>query len=186
MEIKAGNIRKGLYVMFKNDPCLVTSTSFMSPGKGSAFMRAKFKSVRTGNTVEFNYKSTENLEQLDVSSQQMQFLYRDGEDVVLMDPRTYDQVSIPVDLLDGKELLLTPEVQVYVMFYNEKAIGLSFPPKVKLTVTEAQEAAAGNTVGQAKKNVTLETGLVVQAPLFVKTGDVLIIDSETKTYVSRG
>lgn len=158
----------------------------MSPGKGSAFMRAKFKSVRTGNTVEFTYKSTESLEQLDVTSQQMQFLYMDGQEVVLMDQRTYDQVSIPVGLLDGKELLLTPDVQVYVMFYNEKAIGLSFPPKVKLTVTEAHDAAAGNTVGQAKKNVTLETGLVVQAPLFVKTGDVLIIDSETQTYVSRG
>ncbi len=186
MEIKAGNIRKGMYVMFKNDPCLVTSTSFMSPGKGSAFMRAKFRSVRTGNTVEFNYKSTENLEQLDVSSQQMQFLYMDGQDVVLMDPRTYDQVSIPVGLLDGKELLLTAEVTVYVMFYNELPIGINFPPKVKLAVVEAQDAAAGNTVGQAKKSVTLETGLVVYAPLFVKTGDTLIIDTETKSYVSRG
>lgn len=186
MDIKAGNVRKGMYVMFKNDPCLVTSTSFISPGKGSAFMRAKFRSVRTGNTVEFTYKSTENLEQVEVSSQQMQFLYRDGEDIVLMDQRTYDQVNVPVSLLDGKELLLTPEVQVYVMFYNEVAIGLNFPPKVKLAVMEAQDAAAGNTVGQAKKNVTLETGLVVQAPLFVKTGDILIIDTETKAYVSRG
>ena len=127
MEIKAGNVRKGMHVMIKNEPCVVTSTSFISPGKGSAFIRAKFRSVRTGNTVEFTYKSTENMEQLDVSSQQMQFLYMDGDEVVLMDPRTFEQANVPVALLDGKEKLLTPEVTVYVMFYNELPIGLNFP-----------------------------------------------------------
>lgn len=185
MEIKAGNLRKGMYVLFKNQPHIITSANFISPGKGSAFMRSKLKSIKTGNTAEFTFKSTESLDQLDVTSQQMQFLYMDAQDAVFMDQRSFEQVTVPHSLLDGKELLLTPDVTAYILFFEEKAIGLNFPPKVKLKVEHADESTAGNTVGQAKKNVKLETGLVVQAPLFVKTGDVLIIDTETQTYVSR-
>lgn len=181
-----GNIRKGMYIKFKNDPFQVMKADFMSPGKGSAFMRVKFKNLRTGNTQEWTYKSTETVEVLDIVSKQMQFLYLDGEEVVFMDPRSYEQVSIPGELMDGKTELLTPEVQAYIMFYDDKAIGVTLPPKIRLKVEFAEDAVAGDTVGGARKNVTLETGLVVQAPLFVKTGDVLVIDTETKAYVSRG
>lgn len=181
-----GNIRKGMYIKYKNDPYQVMKADFMSPGKGSAFMRVRFKNLRTGNTQEWTYKSTESVEVLDIVSKQMQFLFQDGEDVVFMDPRSYEQVTIGGDLMDGKVDLLTPEIQVYIMFYNDNPIGVTLPPKIRLKVEHADHAVAGDTVGGAKKNVTLETGLVVQAPLFVKTGDVLIIDSETKTYVSRG
>jgi elongation factor P len=184
-EIKAGNIRKGNYLLFKNDPCLVTKTDFMSPGKGSAFMRVKLKNIRTGNTQEFTYKSTESVEMADISSVQMQFLYLDADEAVFMDSSSYEQATVPRDLLEGRDLLLTSEVSVYVMMYADKAIGVSFPAKVKLKVAHAEDATAGNTVGQARKNVTLETGLVLQAPVFVKTGETLIIDTETKSYVSR-
>jgi elongation factor P len=184
-EIKAGNIRKGMYLLFKNEPYLVTKTDFMSPGKGSAFMRVKMRSVKTASTQEFTYKSAESVEQLDVTNQEMQFLYQDGQDIVFMNPRSYEQVSIDGKLVEDILDLLTPEVTVYIMFYNDDAIGATIPPKVTLTVTMAQDAASGNTVGQARKPVTLETGLEVQAPVFVKTGDKLVIDTATKSYVSR-
>lgn len=184
-EVKAGNLRKGMYILFKNEPFQVTKTDFMSPGKGSAFMRVKLRSVKTENTQEFTYKSTESIEQLEVTNQEMQFLYEDGSDVVFMNPRTYEQVTVARALVEEAVNLLTPEISVYIMFYNDVAIGVSLPPKVTLTVMQAQEAVAGNTVGQARKPVTLETGLEVQAPLFVKTGDKLVIDTATKTYVSR-
>lgn len=184
--IKGGNIRKGMYIKFKNDPCHIIKTDFMSPGKGSAFMRVKLKNLRTGGTQEFTYKSTESVEVLDIMSRQMQYLYRDGAEVVFMDPRSYDQVSVSADLLEGKLDLLTSEIQAYILFYESDAIGITLPPKVRLKVVRAEHAVAGDTVGGAKKNVTLETGLIVQAPLFVQTGDVLLIDTETKTYVSRG
>jgi elongation factor P len=102
-----------------------------------------------------------------------------------MNPRSYEQVSIDGKLVEDILDLLTPEVTVYIMFYNDEAIGATIPPKVTLTVTMAQDAASGNTVGQARKPVTLETGLEVQAPVFVKTGDKLVIDTATKSYVSR-
>ena len=183
--IKAGNIRKGSYILFKNEPHLVTKTDFMSPGKGSAVMRVRYKSVKTGNTQEFTHKSTESVEELDISSRRMQYLYHDADEVVLMEPATYEQLSVKASLLDDKLDLLTPELEIYALLYNDQAIGFSLPHKIKLKVTHADEAVAGDTVGQARKEVEMETGLKVMAPLFVKTGDVLLIDTETKSYVSR-
>jgi elongation factor P len=183
--IKGGNIRKGSYILFKNQPHLVTRTEFVSPGKGSAFMRAKLKSVKTEATQEFTFKSVEPVEELDISSKEMQFLYMDGEEVVFMDPRTFEQISIAKSLIEDKVGFLTPDITVYIMFYNDDAIGVRFPMNVKLKVTYAEDATAGNRVNAPKKPVTLETGMEVQAPLFVKTGDVLIIDTETCEYISR-
>ena len=186
MKIKAGNIKKGSYILFKNQPHQVTKTSFMSPGKGSAFMRLKLKNVKTGNTVEFTYKSNEMVEELDVSSKKMQYLYHDANEVVFMDERTYEQVGVPIKLLSDKLDLLLPEVNVYLLIIDEQAVGVSLPPKIKLKVKRAENAVAGDTVGGAKKEIELETGLKVQAPLFIKTGETVVVDTDTKQYVGRG
>jgi elongation factor P len=183
--VKAGNIKRGSHIRFRGKPMLVTKTEFSYPGKGSAFMKVMLKDITSGNTQQFTYKSNESVEELDVASLEMQFLYLDSDEVVFMNPRTYEQVSVSLDLLDGKEKMLTPEAKVYVQFFEDKAVGVSLPPKVKLIVTDAPEATAGNRAKAAKRDVTMETGLVVQAPLFIKTGDVLIIDTESGQYVSR-
>lgn len=183
--INGGNIRKGTYIKFKDQPHMVTRTEFVSPGKGSAFTRAKLKNVRTGAVQEFTFKSSESIEELDVSTVEMQFSYIDGSDVYFMDPRTYEQVSVNADLLEGKIGFLTSDLTMYIIFYNEQAIGVRFPNTVKLKVTYAEEATAGNRVNAPKKPVTLETGMTVQAPLFVKAGDMLIIDTESGEYLSR-
>jgi elongation factor P len=183
--IKGGNIRKGTYVLFKNDPHLVTKTEFISPGKGSAFTRARLKSVRTTNSIDFTFKSTESIEELDINTRLMQFLYADQEEATFMDPRTYEQVTIPRSLVEDKMGYFTSDVEIYILFYDEKAIGVRVPQKVRLKVTYAEDATAGNRVNAPKKPVTLETGLVVHAPLFTKVGDVLLIDTETAEYVSR-
>lgn len=185
MTIKAGNIRKGMYILYKNEPHYVTKTEFMSPGKGSAVMRVKMRNVKVGHTQEWTFKSTENIEEVEVNSWEMQFLYADGTEAMFMDPRTYDQVGVRHELVEDQVDLLTSEAMVYVIFYNEQAIGVRLPPKVTLTIIHTEEATAGNTVGQAKKEAELETGLKVMVPLFVKTGDKIIVDTTTKAYVSR-
>ena len=185
MTIKGGNIKKGTYIMFKDVPHLVTRTEFVSPGKGSAFMRAKMKSVKTGATQEFTFKSVESVEELDVQSKEMQYLYIDGDDVVFMDPRSYEQVNIKKAMLEEKVGYLIPELTMYILFYNDEAIGVRFPLNVKLKVTYAEDSTAGNRVNAPKKSVTVETGIEVQVPLFVKTGDVVIIDTDTGAYISR-
>jgi elongation factor P len=184
--IKAGNIKRGTYILHRNQPHYVLKTQFVSPGKGSAFTRTKLRDVRSGSTVEFVFKSHDSAQELEVESKELQFLYNDGENVVFMDPYTYDQVEVPVSLIDEKVGFLVPEMKAYVSFYEEKAIGVSFPPKVKMKVEKAAEAIAGDRQNAGKKPVTMETGLIVQAPLFVKTGDTLIIDTDTGNYVSRG
>lgn len=183
--LKAGNIKKGTYISFRSKPMLVTKTEFSFPGKGSAFMKVNLKNIKTGSTVNFTYKSNETVEELEVSSVEMQFLFMDADEAVFMNPRTYEQFPVDLSLLDGKEKMLNSEVKVYVQFFEEKAIGAHLPPKVTLEVTEAPEATAGNRAKAAKKDVTLETGLVVQAPLFIKPGDKLVIDTESASYVSR-
>jgi len=180
-----GNIRKGSFILFKNQPHLVTRTEFVSPGKGSAFTRAKLKNVKTSAVQEYTFKSTEAIEELDVITKEMQFSYLDGTDVFFMDPRSYEQVSVPADLLEGKIGYLTTDVIMYVVFLDDDAIGVRFPATVKLKVTYAEETTAGNRVNAPKKPVTVETGATIQAPLFVKAGDVLVIDTETGDYVSR-
>jgi len=183
--INGGNIKKGSYILFKNQPALVTKTEFVAPGKGSAFMRARMKFVKTGSTQEFTFKSVEPVEEIDMIISEMQYLYVDGDEVIFMDPRTFEQVSIHKDLLEEKVGYLIPELTMYILFYNDEAIGVRFPMNVKLKVTYAEDATAGNRVNAPKKPVTVETGIEVQVPLFVRTGDIVIIDTDTGDYVSR-
>jgi elongation factor P len=183
--MKAGNIKKGQYIKHKNKPFLVTDTEFSFYGRGLAHMKLKLKSIDGLSTESVTYKSNDNIEELDVSSQEMQFLYLDQDSVVLMDPRSYEQVQIPISLLEGKEKMLAAEIKMYVQTFEGKPVGVNLPPKVKLKVTKAPNATAGNRAKAAKKDVTLETGLVVQAPLFIKEGDQMIIDTQNGNYVSR-
>jgi len=183
--IKAGNIRKGTFILFKNQPHQVTQTQFVSPGKGSAFVRAKLKNVKTASTQEFIFKSNENVEELEVVTKEMQFLYFDSDEVIFMDKMTYEQVAVARDLMADKLGYLVPELSMHVVFYDEKAIGVSFPLKVKIKVKIAEEATVGNRSTAGKRPVEMTTGIIVQVPLFIKTDDVLIIDTENGTYVSR-
>jgi elongation factor P len=141
--------------------------------------------MKTGNSIDFTFKSTESVEELEVNTRQMQFLYADNDEVAFMDPRTYEQVTIPKNLIEDNLGYLTSDSEVYILFLDDKAIGVRVPLKVRLKVTYAEEATAGNRVNAPKKPVTLETGLIVNAPLFTKVGDILIIDTETGEYVSR-
>ncbi len=183
--VNGGNLKKNMYIDFRGSPHVVTSTQFVSPGKGSAFTRAKLRNIKTGNTVEFTFKSTENLEVLDVNSRELTYSYHDQDIVAFMDPRTYEQFEVKKSLIGDDLLYLTADVSIYVIFYEEEAIGISLPPKVKLKVTDAPESIRGDRVTAGKKPVTLETGLVVQAPIFIKNGETLLIDTSDGTYVSR-
>lgn len=183
--IRGGNITKGNYILFKGTPWVVTKTEFVSPGKGSAFTRAKLKNAVTGATQEYTFKSTESVEEIDVNSREMQFLYDDGTEVVFMDPRTYEQESVARDLVEDKLGYMTPDLKIYILFFNDKAIGVKLPPNVKLKVTYAEDATAGNRINAPKKPVTVETGMTVQAPLFIREGDIISIDTESGLYQSR-
>jgi elongation factor P len=183
--VSAGNISKGIFVIFKDAPHLVTKTDFMAPGKGSAVMRCRLKNVKTGATQDFTYKTSETVEVADVDKREMQFLYRDGDEVAFMDPRNYDQVTVPVSLIEDQVGFLTPDLKCQILWYEERAIGVSLPAHVTLKVTEAFETDAGGRVNAPKKQVTVETGITIQAPLFIKTGDLISVDTTTGEYLAR-
>jgi len=182
--INAGNISKGSYIIFKGAPVAVTKTEFMSPGKGSPVMRIKFKNVQTGSAGEYTYKTSEQVEVAEISKREMQFLYKDGSELVFMDPQSYDQVSIPTGLVEKLGYLI-PNLKCWIVWYKEKAIGATLPSHVTLKVIESPNEVAGNRINAPKKTVKLETGIEAQVPLFIKVGESVTIDTETDAYLSR-
>ena len=184
-KVKAGNIKKGMYLLHHNTPHKVVHKKFVSPGKGSAFTRTKLKNLKTSAIIEYTFKSHDTVEEVYVKSRQMQFLYKNGNDAVFMDPRSYEQTELPGSIVKEDLDYLVPQMNVHVSFYEEKPIGISLPPKVTMKVEKAPRAVAGDRQNAGTKPVTMETGLVVQAPLFIEKDEKLIIDTETGEYVSR-
>lgn len=184
-KVKVTALIKGSYIQHKGKPQQVLSTSFHHPGRGGGVCSMKMRNLITGALLEETFKSSEQVELLDLQSKEMQFLYTDGDDLIFMDPRSYEQVALPAVLLEGKLPILVPDLKVYVLFDDETALAVTLPPKVTLEVTDAPEAVAGNTVNAAKKTATLETGLEVLVPLFIKTGERVIVDTDTLQYISR-
>ncbi len=183
--INAGNITKGTYIMYKDAPHLVTKAEFMAPGKGSPIMRVKLRHTKTGSASEFTFKTNESVEVADVNKKEMQFIYRDGDEVVFMDPKTYEQASVPISLVGDQLGYLIPDIKCWVLWYEGDAIGIDLPPHVDLLVTDAPEGIAGNRINAPKRLVKLETGIEVLAPLFIKTGDKITIDTGSGEYLSR-
>jgi len=183
--INAGNIEKGMFIKFKDSPNQVTKTEYMSPGKGTPVMRVKMKNAKTGAAGEFTYKSMEQVEVLDVEKKEMQYLYRDGSDMVFMNPTTYEQASVPLSLVEDQIGFLVADLKCWVLWYQDAAIGVTLPPHVVLTVTETEDSVAGNRVNAPKKLAKLETGIEIQVPLFIKVGDKISIDTTTGQYLVR-
>lgn len=183
--MRANQLKNGEFVLYKTQPHVVVKCEFYFPGKGSAFARTKLKNVKTGNVYEYTYKSSDMVETVDVDTTELQYLYSEDDTYFFMNPRSYDQFEIKREIFEGKEKYLLPEMKMFFNFYEGQAIGVRFPVKVTVKVTEAQEASAGNTVNAPKKPVTIETGVEVMVPLFVKEGEMIIVDTESGEYVSR-
>ena len=184
--MRANQLKTGEFVLYKDAPHVVVKCEFYFPGKGSAFARTKLKNVKTGNVYEYTFKSSDMVETVDADTIELQYLYSDGDIYYFMNPRTFDQFEVKKDIFEGKEKYLLGEMKMFFNFYEGVAIGVRFPLKVSLKVTESQDAVAGNTVNAAKKKVMTESGVEVFVPLFVKQGETIIVDTESGEYVSRG
>lgn len=183
--VNAGNITKGMYLIYKGKPHLVVKGEFMSPGKGATIMRVKFKSIETGSAAEFTYRTNEQVEVADVTKTEMEFLYRSGSELVFMNPVSFDQASVAVSLIEDQVGFLMPNMKCWVLWYKDEAIGVALPPNVTMKVVESPEGAAGNTINAPKKLVKVETGIEVMVPIFIKEGEKIIIDTVTGEYIGR-
>lgn len=180
------DIRKGLKVLMDGNPFTVIEFQFVKPGKGAAFTRTKFKNLLTGGVIERNIRSGEKLEPANVEEKEMQYLYKEGEDFVFMDPQNYEQTTIAGEIIGDDHDLMKDNINVSVLFFNERAVGVTLPNFVVLRVTGTEQGVAGNTAaGNVTKPAIVETGATVQVPLFINEGDLLKIDTREKAYVER-
>ncbi len=184
-KIKAGNIETGMYLMHLDKPHKVVKKKFVSPGKGSAFTKTKLENLVTGGVVDYVFKSHDVLDEIEVESREMQFLYTTGDQAVFMDPYNYEQLEVALSVLGTKKDYLVPEIKAYVIIYKDQPLTVIMPMKIEMEVVEAEEAVAGDRSSAGTKPVTMSTGLVVQVPLFIKQGERLIVDTTTGKYVSR-
>lgn len=185
MKVNAGNLKRGEFVLHNGEIHQLQKTEFYSPGKGSALLKTKIKSIKTGKTVDFTYKSSEMVDTLDVESKEMQYLYKDNENLYFMNPDTFDQIPLPLSVVDYSHNYLKEGQSVYVYVYNDQALNLKPPASVRLKIIETEAAVKGDTVSGAKKSATLETGVTVLVPLFIKEGEEIVVNPETGQYVER-
>jgi len=184
--ISTADFKKGIFVIYKDEPHQIVEFQHVNPGKGSAFVRTRLKSLKTGRVSEFTYKSGDSVEELPVETHEMQYLYPEGDGYVFMDNFSYDQVTVPAYLLGDFVKYMRANDTYQILLHEEEAVGVRLPKKIRLKVVEAAEGGAkGNTVGGATKVVTLETGAEVAVPMFIKEGDVIAIDPETNSYLER-
>lgn len=183
--IKAGALEKGMCILYKDDPFLIAEREFVNPGKGSAFVRLKVKNLKTGQVLKPVLKSQESVEEIEVIDRDSQYMYADADAFHFMDTETYEQYSLPKEGFEEKEQLMKEGETYKVVFWEDLPIDIELPYKVVYEVVEAEDAIKGDTVTGATKTVTLETGLHVKVPIFIKEGEKVLVNTETKEYVER-
>lgn len=165
--------------------CVITGLEFVNPGKGSAFVRTRLKNVKTGKVQEFTYKSGEKVEEVPLNTLELSYLYADGQKFHFMHPQTYEQYKLESDMVGNLAKFLKEGDIVQVLMNEETPVAIKPPKKVYVKVIEAAEGSRGDTVGNALKPVTVETGAVVNVPLFIKEGDRIAVDPESGEYRER-
>ena len=179
------DIRKGLKVLMDGNPFTIVEFQFVKPGKGAAFTRTKFKNLLTGAVIERNIRSGEKLEPANVEERSMQFLYKEGEDLVFMDESNYEQVHVRAEMVGTSADLMKDNLPCQVLFFNERPVDVSLPTFVYLEVTKSEPGVRGDTSGNVTKPATVETGAEIAVPLFIRVGDTIKIDTRTHEYVER-
>ncbi len=183
--ITTSDFKTGLTIEFNNDVYTIVYFQHVKPGKGAAFVRTKLKSFKSGNTLEHTFKAGEKLKQAMIEYHEMQYLYSTGTEYFFMDNQSFDQVPIPANLLGENIDLLKDSMVIRVMYYEGSIIGVEFPNFVELKVVQTEPGFRGDTATGASKPATMETGAVIQVPLFIEIGDVLQIDTRTRSYLKR-
>ncbi len=185
MAISTAEFRKGLKIEIDGKPFIIVESQHVKPGKGGAFVRTKMKNLETGQVLEQTFRSGAKVDKPDLEQKNMQYLYLEGTQYVFMDNDTYDQVFIEGDFLGDAVNYMLPNINVDVLFFNGKPIGVDLPISVEMTVTHTEPGVKGDTATGVTKPATLETGLVINVPLFVNEGDLLKIDTRTGEYMER-
>ena len=179
------DFRRGLKIEIDGTPYEIVEFQHFKPGKGGAMVRTKLRNILTGRMQDITFRSGEKVGKPDMESRDMQYLYRQDDELIFMDLTDYEQLQISVETTGGKEGFLKDGQQCRVLLYKGNPLDIDIPLSLVLEVTDTEPGAKGDTVSNVTKPATLETGLVVQVPIFVNTGDRIKVDTRTKEYLGR-
>jgi elongation factor P len=185
MTASTADFRKGLKIELEGEPYIIADFLHVKPGKGGAFVRTKLKSLVTGNVIDRTFRSGEKVQTPALDERNMQYLYREGEAYNFMDSDTYEQLSLTADQLGEDSNFLKENIQVRIVFHNGKPIGVELPFFVELTIVKSEPGVRGDSARGGTKPATVETGAVIQVPLFLNEGDVIKVDTRTGEYIER-
>jgi elongation factor P len=181
----ANDLRRGMAINYNGDVCVVLDMQHRTPGNLRAFVQATLRSIRTGKSSDVRFSSTERIEPVPMITKRMEYSYKDGEDYVFTDPENYETVTLTPELVGDSKNYLVENGGVTVTFVEEKAVTVELPSSVVLAVTDAPEGIRGDSANNVQKAITLETGIIIQAPLFIKTGEKIKVDTRTGKYMER-
>jgi elongation factor P len=183
--ITTNDLKNGITLELDNGLFAVVEFQHVKPGKGGAFVRTKLRNVRTGAVLERTFNAGVRVEQAIVDKKDMSFLYRDGDDYVFMDSATYDQLHVQPQALGEAADYLVEGASAVLSMYQGEIVNVELPAAVELAVAETEPGVQGDRVSGARKPATLETGKIVQVPLFVNIGDRVKVDTRTGEYITR-
>ena len=181
----AKDLKKGVAIKWKNDVCIVMETTHRTPGNLRAFVQATLRSLSNGRSFDERFSSTATVETINVTNEKWDYSYKDQSGYNFINPDTYDNLSLQETLVGDAKNYLTENLQVTITFVEGKAVSVELPPVVELKITESAEGVKGDSANNVMKAATLETGVQVQVPLFIKEGEKIRIDSRTGKYLSR-
>src|SRR6266576_3961763 len=181
----ANDLRRGMAINYNGDVSVVLDSQHRTPGNLRAFVQATLRSIRTGKSSDVRFSSTEKIDVVPMVIRRMEFSYKDGEDYVFSDPEDYETVTLNPEIVGDAKNYLVENGAVTVTFVEDKAVSIEMPSSVGLTVSDAPEGMRGDSANNVHKIVTMETGINVQAPLFIKTGEKIKVDTRTGKYMER-
>ena len=183
--ITTNELKNGMTLELDQDLVQVVEFQHVKPGKGHAFVRTTLRNVRTGAVVDRTFRAGEKVERAMIDKRSMQFLYRDGTDYVFMDDETYDQMRVAPATLGSAVDYVVEQSTAMIQLFGDEVVGVDLPASVELSIVETEPGVQGDRVSGARKPATLETGLVVQVPLFIENGERVKVDTRSGEYLSR-
>ncbi|KZR60352.1 elongation factor P [Pseudobacillus badius] len=183
--ISVNDFRTGLTIEVDGGLWRVVDFQHVKPGKGAAFVRSKLRNLRNGNIQEKTFRAGEKVGKAQIDHRRMQYLYANGDQHVFMDNESYEQIELPASQIEHELKFLKENMEVSIMMYQTETLGVDLPNTVELKVIETEPGIKGDTASGGTKPATVETGLTVQVPFFVNEGDVLVINTDDGSYISR-
>ena len=183
--VSTNDMRPGQSIIVDGILFQILEYQHVKPGKGRAFVKTKLRNLNSGGVVDKTFRADEDVEQAFIDKQSFQYLYSEGTEYYFMNTTSYEQISLTKEQLNEQELLIKPNQEVTIAMYNNSPIDIILPTTVNLIVTKSEPAVKGDSVNSNTKEVTVETGLIMQVPMFIDENDEIKIDTKTKSYITR-